>query len=101
MAREFDATVKAFEWESTYGFTSINETPNEQLAATLEALRRKVCCYGGGDFCDCKYGLRAAGPSKYVARPGEDKTDRSNYEQTGCPELRELIHRLLYRPEKL
>lgn len=95
-------TEKRFEWESTYGFCAYNETANEQLAATLEALRRKVCCYGGGDFCDCKYGLQAAGPTGRHGTWGDrDQTNRRNHEQTGCPELREMIHRLLYRPETL
>jgi hypothetical protein len=46
-----------------------------------------VCGYRYSDRCDCKYGLVDA---KY---PG------AGSEQTGCPELRELINRLLHRPE--
>lgn len=89
---------KKFEWEATYGFCAMNTSSNEHLAATLEAIRRTVCAYGGGDYCDCKYGLQAAGETGRYATYN-DRTERLLSEQTGCPELRELIHRLLYRTE--
>ena len=91
-------TDKRFDWESNYGFTAMNVHSNEELAATLEQLRRQVCVYGGGDFCDCKYGLKAEGTTQdWMRARGERR--KWHGEQTGCPELRELIHRLLYRPE--
>jgi hypothetical protein len=40
-------------------------------------------------MCDCKYGL------------GVNTDDRFGSEQTGCPELTEIINRLLHRPESL
>lgn len=53
----------------------------EELLVALKALRRKVCCYSGGeDFCDCKYGF--------------DGTQNRLSEQTGCPELRTAIELL-------
>lgn len=102
-------------WEPTYGFCAMNETDREALAMTLEALRRQVCAYGGGNFCDCKYGL-SIDPDKAIGEFGfiQDKGLRHwrydgkekqqklvpltpGSEATGCPELRELIHRLLHR----
>ena len=56
------------------------------LASALEAIRRRVCAYGGGHpTCDCKYGLAVG------VKPGS--------EQTGCPELRAVIFGLLH-PER-
>lgn len=40
-------------WEPDYGFTMIDRVA---LAAALEAVRRRVCAYGGYGRCDCKYG---------------------------------------------
>lgn len=76
-------------WEPSYGFTSDTAHGNVELALALEVARRKVCAYGskGVDTCDCKYGV--------------DTDTRSTSEKTGCPELRELINRLLHRPESL
>lgn len=78
------------EWEPGYGFCDTNVTSNEELARALEAARREVCAYGsmGEQTCDCKYGVTPAHP-----------LERRRGERTGCPELREMIHRLLYRPE--
>lgn len=77
-----------FDWEPSYGFCASNVSANEVLAETLEGLRRQVCAYGRGmngvSMCDCKYGR------------GVDSNPFS--EQTGCPELTELINRLLHRP---
>ena len=86
------------EWEPSYGFCAGNETDRVALAMTLEALRRQVCCYGGGNRCDCKYGLRVE-RGAVLKDFGIEGTGvhMSNSEQTGCPELRELIHRLLHR----
>ena len=49
----------------------------EALFITLETARRAICCYAG-DPCDCKYGRRP-------------DTQAPASEQTGCPELRDLI----------
>jgi len=82
--------------EPSYGFLS---TDREALAAALEAVRRRVCAYSmapfTGDFhydnrCDCKYGLDI---DKLVS--GEVEY-RHTGEQTGCPELRSVIHMLLH-----
>ena len=100
------------EWEPDYGFCAMNETDRVALAMTLEALRRQVCCYGGGNRCDCKYGLRVERGAELLqfgvrAADGSDKrfngrgVTMGNSEQTGCPELREIIHRLLHRDQPL
>jgi hypothetical protein len=86
------------DWEPSYGFCGVSTKANAKLAEALEALealeavRRRVCAYNMGlrneDVrCDCKYGI--------------DLTTKRTMgsEQTGCPELRELINRLLHRPE--
>lgn len=103
-------------WEPAYGFCAFNETDRVALAMALEALRRQVCAYGGGNRCDCKYGMM---PDIYAIRQefglsrGEESFEpvplgRDFYrgvvagsEQTGCPELKELIHRLLHRDRTL
>jgi len=103
------------EWEPAYGFCATNEHDRVALAMTLEALRRRVCSYGGGNRCDCKYGLRvdrgAVVHEFGITPPEGTPTDRArsmrysgtkgNSEQTGCPELREIIHRLLHRDQPL
>ena len=82
--------------EPQYGFLS---TDREALAKALEAVRRTICGYNMSvmldDFrhdprCDCKYGLDV---DKLVS--GEVKYG-STGEQTGCPELRSVIHMLLH-----
>lgn len=108
-------------WEPEYGFCAYNETDAVALAKTLEALRRRLCCYGGGNRCDCKYGLTVADDVEVPQFGGfEDSTKgirqkRYNFntkqqevmpitggsEATGCPELREIIHRLLHRDAPL
>lgn len=63
------------------------------LAASLEIVRRRICCYSDGTVdvrCDCKYGLGAILTDGAVVRPGGEKT--------GCPELREVIAFLLAAP---
>jgi hypothetical protein len=80
-----DAQVR--DWEPEYGFCGGKTHDLEQLAYAVEMARRRVCAYSDGRHdarCDCKYRL-----------PGRPVTS----EQTGCPELRELVHRLLHRPE--
>lgn len=84
--------TKAFEWEPSYGFCGMAETDAVRLAEALEVVRRRICAYNLGfnnaDVrCDCKYGVSV-----------EDDA-RLGSEQTGCPELREIINRLLHRPE--
>lgn len=51
-----------------------------RLADKIEGVRSTICPYGAGEFesCDCKYGLK----------PG---IDLSRSEQTGCPELRDIV----------
>jgi hypothetical protein len=76
-------------WEPDYGFCAMKETANVELAEALEVVRRRVCAYNIGSSerdvrCDCKYGASTE--------------SRRSGEKTGCPELRELINRLLYRP---
>lgn len=81
-----------YDWEPSYGFCSWNTNDNVELAKTLEVIRRQVCAYNWGQVdgdvrCDCKYGLTLGTDTRFGS------------EQTGCPELRELIDRLLHRPE--
>ena len=76
--------------EPNYGLTAGRGTDKVALAAALEYVRRKVCCYNlsieRDVHCDCKYGLSI-----------EDGERRSvSSEQTGCPELREVIYLLLH-----
>lgn len=82
------------QWEPRYGFCAINKTDNVALAKALEDVRRRVCAYGGGPTCDCKYGLTVEDKPFNV---GEVIRGYNGSEKTGCPELREMIHRLLHR----
>lgn len=79
-------------WKDKYDCSGdfYNRTSRQELAATLEAVRRTVCAYMG-DRCDCKYGLK----------PGDTRFEyvQASSEQTGCPELAEVIDRLLHHPE--
>lgn len=88
-------------WEPSYGFCATNEHDRVELAMTLEALRRQVCCYGGGNRCDCKYGLRPDLGADVQEFGVIGSKTYGNSEQTGCPELREIIHRLLHRDQPL
>ena len=45
----------------------------EIILQTLKLARKACCGYMGDTYCDCKYGASGSG------------------EQTGCPELREMI----------
>lgn len=81
---------KTFDWEPEPGFCAGNRTPNEELAYALELVRRRICAYNmgireGDVRCDCKYGINI---DSYAGSEG-----------CGCPELRELIYRLLHAPE--
>jgi hypothetical protein len=60
-------------------------TDNEVLAKALEDIRRRICCYGGGTRCDCKYGRDVTAA-------------RQHSEASGCPEMIEVINRLMHRP---
>lgn len=108
------AMTKTSMWEPSYGFCASNETDRVALAMTLEAVRRRICAYGGGNRCDCKYGLmpdiyaevqefgikrgeKSSPANPLASRDFYNGTKTNNHEQTGCPELRELIHRLLHR----
>jgi hypothetical protein len=79
-------------WEPGYGFCAANRTEREALAKALELVRRRICAYSWGierdERCDCKYGADVTNPPQGIGS-----------EATGCPELREVIHRLLHRPE--
>lgn len=70
-------------WEPPYGFTSNDRV---LLAAAVEAVRRKICAYGGPERCDCKYGMGIEVLGG--ARPSG--------EATGCPELRSVVLELLH-----
>lgn len=116
-AERAEAVENPSMWEPSYGFCASNESDRVVLAMTLEAIRRQVCCYGGGNRCDCKYGLMPdiyAVVNEFGITRGEKSPQRNalagrdfyngtkgNSEQTGCPELRELIHRLLHRDQPL
>ena len=80
-------------WEPRYGLLAHRDHGAEILASALEVVRRQVCAYGpNATTCDCKFGVGlqlTEGGGGYRG-PGS--------EQTGCPELRELIHKLLHRP---
>ncbi len=80
-------------WEPRYGFTDTNTTDNESLAAALESVRRRICVYGGSRHCDCKYGAKPREGQLHAFGSYEPS------EKNGCPELRELINRLLHRPD--
>jgi hypothetical protein len=56
------------------------------MAAAVEAVRRKICLYGGHDPCDCKYGLGIEVLGGV----------RPNGEASGCPELRSVALELLH-----
>jgi hypothetical protein len=70
-----------YSWEPRYGFTSRDRV---QLAAAIEAVRRRICIYGS-DPCDCKYGI---GISLVDGKPSS--------EASGCPELRSAVLELLH-----
>jgi hypothetical protein len=80
-------------WEPAYGFCATRDRDPRELAAALELIRRRVCAYGpNAKTCDCKYGLGLR------LLDGDASTYSGlSSEQTGCPELRELIHKLLHR----
>ena len=106
-------------WEPSYGFCGSNLTEVLALAKTLEAVRRQICAYGGGNRCDCKYGLTVRDTRANVSfgfgqendvvgtrydsktKTHVEDAQRFSSEQTGCPELRETINRLLHRAESL
>ena len=110
--REYMAT-HVDEWEPSYGFCAYNETDAIALAMALESVRRGICAYGGGNRCDCKYGIRPERGAEIhefgISHPDKQAEGRmsfyrgvtGNSEQTGCPELREIIHRLLHRDTPL
>jgi hypothetical protein len=83
-----------FDWEPGYGFCGMNQTDRIALAEALEVVRRLICVYNPPPYdsdvrCDCKYGASV-----------KEKQSMGS-EHTGCPELREIINRLLHRPETL
>lgn len=78
--------------EPAYGLTAGRGTDKVALAAALEYVRRRICGYSirlQDVRCDCKYGL-----SIEKVQSG-DEIDYGS-EQTGCPELREVIYQLLH-----
>jgi len=52
-------------------------TSKEELIKGLNVLQGERCIYGGGDFCDCKYGYKG-----FVSMSAE---------QNCCPELRSVV----------
>ncbi len=56
----------------------------------IEATRKRICGYTGS-HCDCKYGLEV----------NQDEMSSKFYrgEQTGCPELRDILVILEYIPQ--
>lgn len=76
-----------YNWEPAYGFAPFYTATNVGMAYSLEAIRRRLCAYRavGDQTCDCKYGVTMNGSG--------------TSEATGCCELREMIDRLLHRPE--
>lgn len=48
----------------------------DEVIEGVERVRKSLCCYAG-PTCDCKYGISGS------ERPGS--------EQTGCPELRDVL----------
>lgn len=58
--------------------------PWDEVIATLRVIQYQVCCYGttegDGRTCDCKF--------------GKDESSSPIGEQTGCPELRQVIRTL-------
>lgn len=51
---------------------------DEALAALDVMIPACCCCYGGGDRCDCKYGVKAG------------KWPTVHEDGNGCPELRSI-----------
>jgi hypothetical protein len=61
----------------------------ERLIAGLEELRKSVCAYGPDAVrCDCKFGVTC--PRLHAGS-----------EQTGCPELRQVIEYLQGEDERI
>lgn len=62
----------------------------DRLIAALEAARRSVCAYGPeARTCDCKYGMFPPAADAPFQGP-----KFLGSEETGCPELRDLIRTL-------
>lgn len=53
----------------------------EDVKRVVEIIRKERCCYGGGGYCDCKYGYEGNG-------------EKSWSEETGCPELMTVVELL-------
>lgn len=60
----------------------------EELIAMTDKLVKKLCCYGGGNFCDCKYLASGEAPKHGWG------------EQTGCCEARTLRWQLQHQLTK-
>lgn len=76
------------DWEPNYGFCATRDSDPLILASALEYVRRRTCAYGpNARRCDCKQGA-----GKALTKGGSPDS-----EQTGCTELREVIHKLLHR----
>ncbi len=77
-------------WVPNIGYNCFPGSHNYlKLAASLEAVRRRVCSYGAIEdmTCDCKFGV---GQRMIDGKPVHPQS-----EQNGCPELREVIAVLL------
>lgn len=55
-----------------------------QIIKYLKFIRQKICTYAGL-ICDCKYGIQ----------------DKNGSEQTGCPEMRDVISLLRVIPSEI
>jgi hypothetical protein len=64
------------------------ETLDEAIVYAKRLIKR-LCCYGGGRRCDCKYL-----PDDYQRRMVGGTYPRLNGEQTGCCEARALLNLL-------
>lgn len=77
-----DEELNKLEWLPRFGFTTNDPI---KLASALEAIRRRVCCYGPeAERCDCKEGIGRS----LVGGPKGGET-------TGCYELRSAIRLIL------
>jgi hypothetical protein len=62
----------------------------QELIAMTDKLVKKLCCYGGGSFCDCKY-----------LKDGDKPSKDWGEENTGCCEARTLRWQLKKRLRKI
>lgn len=62
----------------------------DDIIKILEFIRHKcLCSYSSPDFCDCKYGIM--NPKTYGDYTGSHFSKSWLHEQTGCPEMRDVL----------